>query len=274
MSNQEVSHLQLVCNEVRELVLNLHKQAGSGHVGSALSCCEILTFLRFHCHNTGDEIVLSKGHAASALYATLATAGDISREELVKQYYKDGTIFSAHPPGRKLPGIVFATGSLGHGPGLATGLSLANRLAKGPQHSVFCVMSDGELNEGSVWEAFMFSAHHKLNNLLFIIDRNNLQGFGRTEEVLDIEPLKQKFESFGLAVVECEGHSFPALLEAYKKVRSSDQKKPGVIIAHTIKGHGLTRLANTVDCHYLPMTDSDYQDAIDKLKSESSRIIE
>lgn len=265
MSNYDAHQLSLICKKIKELVLNLHKQAGSGHVGSSLSCCEILTFLRFYCRTSENELILSKGHAASALYATLAIAGDLSREQLISQYYKDATIFSAHPPGKKIKGIPFATGSLGHGPGLATGLALADQLAKDSQCATFCVMSDGELNEGSVWEAFMFAAHHQLGKLLFVIDRNNLQGFGRTHEVLEIEPLKDKLESFGLAVVECDGHSFCSLIDAYEHVQCSNAHKPSVIIAHTIKGNGLTRLADTVDCHYLPMTEIDYQEAIAKL---------
>jgi transketolase len=200
----------------------------------------------------------------------LAVAADISKDGLIARYYKDGTLFSAHPPGGKIKGIRFATGSLGHGPGLATGVALANQLSKAPRTSIFCLMSDGELNEGSVWEAFMFSAHHSLNSLVFVVDRNRLQGFGRTNEVMEIEPLKAKLISFGLTVVECEGHSFPSLLQAYEELKSSGQKGPGLIIAHTTKGHGLARLADTVDCHYLPMTDDDYRDAMAKLNEKSS----
>jgi transketolase len=268
MTQASLQDLQSFCRDVRELVLNLHKQAGSGHVGSSLSCCEILTFLRFYCQADGDEIVLSKGHAASALYATLATAKDLNREELLRDYYKDGTIFSAHPPARKIKGVRFATGSLGHGPGLASGLALASRLKNNNSSWVYCVMSDGELNEGSVWEAFMFAAHNKLNNLLFVIDRNGLQGFGRTHEVMELEPLDRKLESFGLKVVECEGHSFPSLIDAYAKIRSSNTGSPSALIARTTKGYGLSRLVDTVDCHYLPMTDQDYKDAIDNLKRD------
>jgi transketolase len=272
MSDETLKLLAKNCYLAKKTLLNLHHSANSGHVGSALSCCEILTFVRFYCKKTGDEIILSKGHAASALYSTLAVAQDIKLEDLVSGYYKDGTLFSAHPPPNKLSGIKFATGSLGHGPGIACGLALAEKL-KNDKHNTFCIVSDGELNEGSVWEAFAFASHHNLNNLFFFVDRNKLQGFGRTSDVLQMEPLADKLQSFGCNVINCDGHSFASLIDTYEKslVSAAQNNKPTVIIADTTKGRGLKNLENTVDCHYLPMTDEVYKNAIDYCEHEYSK---
>jgi transketolase len=265
-----------MCCSVKQLLLNLHFKARSGHVGSALSCAEILTFVKFHCASEEDTLVLSKGHAASALYSVLAMTGEISSQDLIEMYYKDGSQFSAHPPPNKLPGIPFATGSLGHGPGLACGLALGARLKGAKEERVFCVMSDGELNEGSVWEAFAFAAHHKLSNLTFILDKNDLQGFGRTSEVFNMAPLADKLRSFGVVVVEADGHEFESLLSSYRFASDDarDMGAPSIIVAKTTKGRGLPGLADTVDCHYLPMTTEVFEGAIQFCENELRRSLE
>lgn len=251
-------------------LLGLHFRAKSGHVGSTLSCAEILTFIRQYCWDDSSTLVLSKGHAASALYSVLASAGDISETDLISGYYQDGSLFSAHPPPNKLPLIPFATGSLGHGPGICNGLALAARLKSDSENApsnVFCVLSDGELNEGSVWESFAFAAHHKLNNIIFFIDRNRLQGFGNTADVLDLEPLGDKLRSFGLSVRRADGHNFSSLIKAYEDARSTSLA-PRVIIADTTKGRGLPEIEGTVDCHYLPMTPAIFEGALDFCERE------
>src|SRR5262249_53076531 len=154
-----------------------------------------LTLIKFVAMEKGDELILSKGHAAAALYATLAEFGDLGYSEL-NTFYQDGTWLSAHPPPKKLPGIPFATGSLGHGLSLASGMALGRKLRNRPGQ-IFCLTSDGELNEGSTWEAALFASHHQLSNLVWLIDRNGLQGFGRTEQVLRLEPLPEKLKAFG-----------------------------------------------------------------------------
>jgi transketolase len=254
----------------KTLLLGLHFRARSGHVGSSLSCAEILTFVRFYCWDHNTTLVLSKGHAASALYAVLATAGDISETALVEGYYKEGSLFSAHPPPNKLSNIPFATGSLGHGPGVCSGLALGSKLQSGSSQTaatVFCVLSDGELNEGSVWESLAFAAHHNLSNLVFIVDRNRLQGFGNTADVLDMEPLDEKLRAFRLSVTHADGHNFVSLIDAYRKVRSGSTG-PSIIIADTIKGRGLPEIQGTVDCHYLPMTPAMFEGALDFCERE------
>jgi len=188
-------------------------------------------------------------------------------------YYKDGTHFSAHPPPNKLRSIPFATGSLGHGPGLAAGLALGAKLRGETAERVFCVMSDGELNEGSVWEAFAFAAHHKLSNLIFMIDKNDIQGFGRTTDVFNMSPLSDKLRSFGIVVHEADGHDFESLSSSYTYAcdDARDLGAPSVILAKTVKGRGLVGLEDTVDCHYLPMTTEVYEAAMRFCQNELDR---
>jgi transketolase len=240
-------------NSVRTRLLNMYKAVNAGHVGCSLSCLEIIVFTRFHLMKEADEIVLSKGHAAALLYSMLAEDGTLSEKEIAS-FYKNGTYLSAHPPVNKIKGIPFATGSLGHGLSIAAGLGLANKLKK-KDKKIFCITSDGELNEGSTWEAALFISHHCLKNILWFIDRNYLQGFGRTEDTLKLEPLDKKLESFGFQVVIADGHDFDSLQNALTKFRN---EKPLAVICNTIKGKDLD-LQNTVDCHYLPLTDADFQ---------------
>jgi len=201
---------------------------------------------------TDDEIVLSKGHAAALLYSVLAEDGIISEKE-IETFYQNGTFLSAHPPVNKIKGIPFATGSLGHGLSIAAGLGLANKLKQSTK-KIYCITSDGELNEGSTWEAALFIAHHNLQNVVWFVDRNYLQGFGRTEDTMQLDPLDKKLESFGFQVITADGHNFDNLSKAFSMF---EKKKPLAIICNTIKGKGLA-MENTVDCHYLPLTEEDF----------------
>lgn len=234
----------------------MYKKANAGHVGCSLSCLEMIVFAKFVLMKPEDELILSKGHAAALLYSVLAEDGVISEEE-IETFYKNGTYLSAHPPVNKIKGIPFATGSLGHGLSIAAGLGLANRLKKN-EKKIFCITSDGELNEGSTWEAAMFISHHKLKNITWFIDRNYLQGFGRTEDTLKLDPLDKKLESFGFQVAIADGHNFDSLKDA---VTLFQNEKPLAIICNTVKGKDL-ELQNTVDCHYLPLTETDFQKLI------------
>jgi len=230
----------------------MYKKANAGHVGCSLSCLEIIVFIKFKLMNAGDELILSKGHAAALLYSVLAEDGTISQEE-IETFYQNGTYLSAHPPVNKIKGIPFATGSLGHGLSISAGLALANKLKK-TNKKIFCITSDGELNEGSTWEAALFIAHHNLKNVVWFIDRNYLQGFGRTEDTMKLDPLDKKLESFNFEVVVADGHSFDSLQEKFSQAQN---KKPLAIICNTVKGKDL-KLENTVDCHYLPLTEADF----------------
>jgi transketolase len=230
----------------------MYRKANAGHVGCSLSCLEILTYVKFELMQPADEVILSKGHAAALLYSVLAEAGTLSEKD-IETFYQNGTYLSAHPPVNKIKGIPFATGSLGHGLSLAAGFGLANRLKKNDK-KIYCLTSDGEINEGSTWEAALFIAHHNLQNVVWFIDRNYLQGFGRTEETLQLDPLDKKLESFGFEVAIADGHDFDSL---QKSVASYTHQKPLVVICNTIKGNGLA-LQNTVDCHYLPLTEEEF----------------
>jgi transketolase len=243
-------------NNIRNRLIRMYKKANAGHVGSSLSCLEIATFIKFELMKPGDELILSKGHAAALLYSVLAESGELSEND-IESFYKDGTHLSAHPPINKIKGIPFATGSLGHGLSIAAGLGLANKLKK-TDKKIFCITSDGELNEGSTWEAALFISHHNLKNVVWFIDRNYLQGFGRTEDTLKLDPLDKKLESFGFQVNMADGHQFSSL---QKSMDDLGNEKPLAIICKTIKGKDLT-LADTVDCHYLPLTETDYQNLI------------
>jgi transketolase len=253
---------------IKDRFIRMYYEASAGHLGSSLSCTEILTSVYFDQMKENDEIVLSKGHAAAALYSILAEDGILSQDD-ISTFYKDGTILAAHPPANKIPKIPFATGSLGHGLGLSAGMGLAAKL-KDHAKNIFCLTSDGELNEGSIWEAAMFINHHELLNVIWLIDRNQLQGFGRTEEVIKLEDLNLKLIAFGFNVLEIDGHNFDELTSINHFKSSSD--KPIAIICNTKKGNGWNKYENTVDCHYLPLKEEDYIELINAIHSEKRTI--
>jgi len=245
-------------NSIRRRVIKMYKEANAGHVGCSLSCLEMTTFIKFQLMKERDEFILSKGHAAALLYSVLAEEGIISEKE-IETFYKNGTYLSAHPPVNKIKGVPFATGSLGHGLSLAAGFGLANKL-KRQDKLIFCITSDGELNEGSTWEAALFISHHNLKNIFWFIDRNYIQGFGRTEDTLKLNPLDKKLESFGFQVVTAEGHNFDSLKRAFSEFQD---QRPLALICNTIKGKDL-KLEDTVDCHYLPLTDEEFSELINR----------
>jgi transketolase len=249
---------------IKRRFMHMYKSANAGHIGSSLSCAEILTFIQFGWKKENDELILSKGHAAAALYSTLAEAGLLTEED-ISTFYKNATLLAAHPPASGIKGISFATGSLGHGLSLAAGFGLASRL-KGTDKTIFCVTSDGELNEGSTWEAAQFIAHHKLTNVVWFIDYNKLQGFGSTAEVMGGELPDAKLKAFGFEVYHADGHSFRALSEV--KSFYSQTGKPMVIVCNTVKGNGWEAWANKLDSHYLPIDDEQFAQVIARLNKE------
>lgn len=243
-------------------VLTLHKAANSGHIGSSLSCLDLLVFLLSKQMEQEDEFILSKGHAAAALYATLAETGRIPRE-LLNSYYQDGTLLAAHPPcGGKLPFVRFGTGSLGHGLSLAAGIALSTRFTK-KKKEVYCIISDGDCNEGSTWEAAMFAAHHKLDNLNVIVDRNNLQGFGFSQEVLGLEPFADKWKSLNFDVYLIEdGNDLANIVKVFQESSGKKTDRPKCFIAKTVKGSGVSFMENKMEWHYLPMNDNHFEQAL------------
>ena len=244
---------QELARKVRIHAVKMVNKGGSSHIGSVLSIVDILAVLYGRVMNyknkepkwvNRDRFILSKGHAGAGVYAVLAECGFFNIAELDK-HYQDGSIFSGHVSHKGVPGVELSTGSLGHGLPVASGMALAAKIDK-KSHKIFVVMSDGELDEGSNWEAFMFASHHELNNLTAVIDRNKLQSMKTTEETLSLEPLRDKLIAFGWNVIEVDGHNHDELFSAI----DSDTKKPKVIIANTIKGKGVSFMENEIAWHY------------------------
>jgi transketolase len=245
---------------LRRTILEQAFRAGVGHIGSALSVVEILValfrVLRGEPGEPGrDRFVLSKGHAALALYAALHLSGRLSREEL-ETYCGDGTLLGTHPE-HALPGVDFSTGSLGHGLSIGAGAALAARLDGSPRRA-FVLVSDAECNEGSLWEAVMFAAHHRLTNLVAIVDVNGQQALGYTRDVLDLEPLSERFGAFGWETKEVDGHDVDALVTALE----SHGERPRAVVARTTFGKGVSYMEGLVKWHYWPMSDADYERAL------------
>jgi transketolase len=247
-------------------MLGLYKKANAGHIGSSLSCLDILIYLFFHKMKKNDKLILSKGHAAGALYTVLSKKGDIP-EAVLDTFCKDGTFLPAHPAaGNKIKGITFATGSLGHGLSLSCGMALSARFTR-KKFRVYCILSDGDCNEGSTWEAALFAAQQKLGNLTVIIDNNGLQAFGFTKDVLNLEPLMEKWKTFNFKVVYASnGNSFQNLDKAFSHADSSSLSLPRCVIAKTVKGSGVSFMENRMEWHYLPMSDELYAKALSEIE--------
>jgi transketolase len=243
---------------IRRKLLGMHFEARSGHIGSGLSAIDLLTYLYGAWLGDDDRFILSKGHGASALYATLNRFGHLGDAELAT-YYRDGTLLPAHPAPRALAAIPAATGSLGHGLPIACGMAYSFKVLDGTRGRVACMLSDGDCNEGSTWEAALFAGHHELDNLTVVVDANGIQGFGRTEDVLTLEPFARKWESFGFDVVEIDGHDFAQIEPAFA---APPRGRPRCVLARTIKGKGVTAMENTVEWHYWPMNEAQYEAAL------------
>ena len=255
---------------VRRVFLRMHYLAKSGHIGTGLSCIDLLVFLyRSHLRQQ-DIFILSKGHGVSALYATLHHIGKIS-DELLATYYQEGTWLAAHPTPRALSEIPAATGSLGHGLPLACGTALAHRTQHRSTVKTVCLLSDGDCNEGSTWEGAAFAAHHQLDNLTVVIDENDLQGFGHTRDVLNMEPMGEKWRAFGFDVREIDGHDFDQIATAFAE--DADLGRPRCVIAKTRKGCGVSFMENRLEWHYLPMSDAQYQQALAELEDAERRLV-
>lgn len=237
----------IFAKEIRKHALDMVYRANASHIGGALSSVDILAVLYDKILNiypdepeslNRDRFIFSKGHACTALYACLALKGFFDIKEL-ETYCQDGSRLMAHVS-HKVPGIEFSTGSLGHGLPFATGKAIAAK-NKSLDWNTYCLLSDGELDEGSNWEAILFAGHHRLKNLSIIIDYNKIQSLGSVHQVLDIHPLKDKMESFRWHTIEVDGHSHNDLLQAFNEAT----QKPKCIIAHTIKGKGVDFMENT-----------------------------
>jgi transketolase len=241
-------------------LLQMHYERRVGHLGGNLSALDMLLSLYHDVMHADDLFVLSKGHAAGALYVTLWTRGRLTDADLA-QFHGDGTRLSGHPPAQGIDEILFATGSLGHGLGLAAGLALGKRFQQRPGR-VYCLTSDGEWNEGSTWESLIFARHHRLSNLTVVVDLNGLQGFGATREVADLSPLSDRLRAFGVATVEIDGHDLEAVAGA---LPMSSASGPTFIVARTHKGCGVSFMQDRMEWHYLPMTAEQYARAVEEV---------
>jgi transketolase len=252
----DLRKLASVSSRIRGKLVELSHAAGTPHLASALSCVDILTaaywgVLRIDCKRPDatdrDRFVLSKGHAATALYATLAERGIIGTD-LLDTFGRAGGMLAEQPSPKCVPGVEWATGSLGHGLGAAIGMALAGRILQ-REYRVFVLLSDGECNEGSVWEAALFAPQHQLANVTVIIDYNKWQATGRSEEIMSLKPLKAKWEAFGWDAYETDGHDLSVLIELMRKVPAMNGK-PVAIVAHTVKGKGISFMENDNNWHY------------------------
>lgn len=264
---------QNTAKEIRKKVLKMIHDSQASHTGSALSCIDILTVLysktlRVNPENPWmeerDRFILSKGHAVSALYAVLALR-EFFPEEILDTYCMNGKNLPGHSTKHCVPGVEVSVGSLGHGLAMGAGMAIAAKNDK-KGWRVFVLLSDGECQEGSVWETAMFASHHKLDNLVAIVDYNKLQALGRTNEVVNLEPLLDKWVSFGWAVKEVEGHNHSVLEKVFSEV-PFEKDKPSIIIAHTVKGKGVSFMENKLEWHYKSPNKEEIEQAMKELNS-------
>ena len=266
-----IDNLKSIANMVRLDIINEVYNAKSGHPGGSLSCADLLTVLYFYEMRVNvedpkdsfrDRFVLSKGHSAPALYAILAEKGFIEKEELLNLRKIDG-LLQGHPDMKKIPGVDMTTGSLGQGLSSANGMALAGKLDN-KDYRVYCLLGDGELEEGQVWEAAMTSAHYKLDNLCVIVDNNNLQIDGEIGKVMSPYPIDDKFKSFGFNVINIDGNNIEEIINAFEEAKRV-KLKPTAIIAKTIKGKGISYMENLAKWHGKAPNDEEYKIAIEEL---------
>ena len=273
--NAQQDNLNDIAMGIRRKIFRMICKAGGGHIAPAFSIVELMTVLYFRILRIDsqnpkspdrDRFILSKGHACAALYATLVQAG-FAPEEQLDFFCQPGGELGGHPDCGALPGIEATTGSLGHGLGLAAGIAFAGQMDR-KDYRVFTILGDGECQEGSVWEAALFAAHHQLDNLIAIIDYNKLQAIDPIQDVLGLEPLKEKFAAFNWAVQEIDGHDMDALEELFTGL-PFEPGKPSLLIAHTVKGKGISFMENVPIWHYRVPSGKEMQTALRELGLDS-----
>lgn len=272
MKVTDINKLKEIANDIRVGIIESIYHAKSGHPGGSLSCADILTVLYFNQMNINpedpksssrDRMVLSKGHAAPALYSTLANRGYFPKKELVNLRNLD-SVLQGHPDMKHIPGVDMSTGSLGQGLSVANGMALSSKLNRSG-FRVYCLLGDGEIQEGQVWEAAMSSSHYKLDNLCVIVDNNNLQIDGNVDKVMNVYPIKEKFESFGFHAIMVNGHNIEQLIDAFEQAKQI-KGKPTVIVAKTIKGKGVSFMENIAGWHGKAPNEEQYHIAMKELK--------
>lgn len=266
-----IKELEDIAKQIRKDIIEMVYKAKSGHPGGSLSCADILTVLYFLEMNINpenpkmenrDRFVLSKGHCSPALYATLANRGFFERSEL-ETFRNINSNLQGHPDVNKVLGVEMTTGSLGQGLSAANGMAIVGKLDQ-KDYRVYCLLGDGEIQEGQVWEAAMTSAHYKLDNLCVIVDNNNLQIDGTVSDVMNVYPIDKKFESFGFEVISIDGNNIEEIINAFNQAKQIKQK-PTVIIAKTKKGRGVSFMEDNVKWHGKAPNQEEYEQAIREL---------
>lgn len=256
----------------RKETVRLSKIAGAGHYASSFSASELFASLYFAelridpknpKWGDRDRFVLSKGHAAIGLYPILGRLGFFD-EKLLDEFTKFGSPFGDHPDMKKIPGVDFSSGSLGHGLSIAAGIALSGRIS-GSDHKTWCMLGDGELCEGQIWEAAMFAGHHKLGNLVAIVDNNQLCIDGFVKDVMNVEPIDERFASFGWVTRTIDGHDFDEILDTMSDLPRSADGAPQLIVAKTIKGRGVKRMELSTHWHVGNLVGQDYEDVLNEL---------
>jgi transketolase len=261
-----------ISKEIRRKILEIIYKSQSAHIGSSLSCVDILTVIYFKVLKTDsknplaeqrDRFILSKGHAVAGLYTILAKRGFFP-EKVLETYCNNGTKLAGHSTRGAVSGIEISTGSLGHGLSIGAGIAFSAQNDR-KDYRTFVLLSDGECQEGSTWEAALFASHHNLDNLIGIVDYNKLQALERINQVLKLEPFVKKWQDFGWEVKEIDGHNFSEIENSLSKIPFK-RNKPSLIIAHTVKGKGISFLENKIISHYKHFTEEEYKKALDELK--------
>lgn len=274
MKITNIKDLEDKAKQIRIGIIEEVYNAKSGHPGGSLSIADVFTVLYFNEMNIKpenpkwedrDRLVLSKGHCSPVLYSCLANRGYFSIKDL-KTFRKIDSYLQGHPDINKVPGVDMTSGSLGQGLSVANGMAIAGKMA-GKDYRVYCILGDGEIEEGQIWEAAMASSKYKLDNLCVVVDNNNLQIDGTIEEVMSSYPIDEKFKSFGFQVINIDGHDIDEILKAFE-VAKNVKEKPTCIIAKTIKGKGISYMENQVGWHGKAPNEEQYQTAMEELKKK------
>ncbi len=278
MDKKFVKELEIAAAKVRIGIIEGVHSAKAGHPGGSLSCADLLTYLYLHRLHvdpadpkmpTRDRMVLSKGHAAPALYAALALRGFFPMEEM-KTLRKIDSRMQGHPDSLKIPGVDASTGSLGQGISAACGMALSGKISC-DSYKVYTILGDGELQEGEVWEAAMFAAHYQLDNLVAVVDNNGMQIDGKVSEVMSPYPIDRKFEAFGWHVININGHDFNEMEKAFNEAETVMQK-PTVIIMRTVKGKGVSYMEDALEWHGKAPNDEQYEIAMKELTAHLAEL--
>ena len=276
MKKSNTSKLIDISDSIRKKVIEISYKKKAHHIGSCLSCVEIMTVLFFQIMKfskkkikQNDFFILSKGHAALIYYLVLVQKNFFSEKYLLKNFLSNNGTLGGHPDRNKKLGIDYCSGSLGHGISVGCGVAFSN-LKEKKRNKVFVLIGDGECNEGMIWESFLFAGHHKLHNLFVVIDYNKLQGFGSTNNILNLSSLKEKVKSFNWNVYEADGHNIKDLISKSNKLILK-KNKPNLIIANTIKGKGISFMENKFESHYQVLNKKEFFLSLNQVSKNNKR---